>query len=49
MTANSDPMGHIYLDFHYISICRKKKKKTKHPECYLLHSKVLTAVGKSFQ
>lgn len=27
MTANSDPMGHIYLDFHYISICRKKKKK----------------------
>lgn len=47
MTANSDPMGHIYLDFHYISICRKKK--TKHPECYLLHSKVLTAVGKSFQ
>lgn len=48
MTANSDPMGHIYLDFRYISICRKKKK-TKHPECYLLHSKVLTAVGKSFQ
>jgi len=28
MTANSDPMGHIYLDFHYISICIKKKKQS---------------------
>lgn len=46
MTAKSDPMGHIYLDFHYISICRTKKT---HPECCLLHSQDLTVVGKDSQ